>query len=216
MEPIGTGRRSLADEAYQRITDAMLTGSLAPGSRLVMDTLAEHLQISRTPVRDALKRLEQEGLVSSAGRRGFMVRDLDAKEIRETYEARAAIEGYAVRLAAANGTEAAGLVRAAIDRAVEHDLDTVMGSYLANREVHRAVVEAAGNAILLELFDGLWSRGRAHQIYADCFRTDDSAAAVRRKHAPIVKALKANDPVAAERAMAAHLYDGLRSHHLSD
>ena len=56
LEPIANGRRSLADEAYQRITAAMLSGTIAPGARLVMDALAEELEISRTPVRDALRR----------------------------------------------------------------------------------------------------------------------------------------------------------------
>ena len=108
--------------------------------------------------------------------------------------------------------EAADLVAEAINSAVELDLDTVLGPYTANRLVHRAVVRASGNAILLELFDNLWSRGRAHQIYADCFRTNDSAAAVKRKHAPIVRALRAGDPSLAEAVMASHLEDGLHAH----
>lgn len=214
LEPIGTGRRSLADEAYQRITAAMLSGAIAPGARLVMDALAEELEISRTPVRDALRRLEQEGLIESAGRRGFVVREIDAEEIRETYQAREAIEGYAARLAARRGAVAAAEVRDAIDRANEFDIETPLGSYLANRMVHRSVVAASGNRILLDLFDDLWGRGRAHQIYAGCFRGEDSHAALRRKHQPIVRALKAADGDAAEAAMTAHLRDGLALHHV--
>lgn len=215
LEPIGVGRRSLADEAYQRITAAMLSGAIAPGARLVMDALAEELEISRTPVRDALRRLEQEGLIEPAGRRGFVVREIDAEEIRQTYEAREAIEGYAARLAAHRGEVAAAEVRAAVARADEFDIETPLGSYLANRMVHRAVVEASGNRILLDLFDDLWGRGQAHQIYAGCFRGDDSHAALRRKHQPIVRALKAGDGDAAERAMASHLRDGLALHNLA-
>ncbi|MEW6474197.1 MAG: GntR family transcriptional regulator [Actinomycetota bacterium] len=215
LEPIGTGRRSLAEEAYQRITAAMLSGAIAPGARLVMDALAEELEISRTPVRDALRRLEQEGLIEPAGRRGFVVRQIDAEEIRQTYEAREAIEGYAARLAARRGEVAAAEIRAAIARADEFDIETPLGSYLANRMVHRAVVEASGNRILLELFDDLWGRGQAHQIYAGCFRGDDSHAALRRKHQPIVRALKAGDADAAEAAMTAHLKEGLALHNLA-
>jgi DNA-binding GntR family transcriptional regulator len=214
LEPIGAGRRSLADEAYQRITAAMLSGAIAPGARLVMDALAEELEISRTPVRDALRRLEQEGLVAPAGRRGFVVREIDAEEIRQTYEAREAIEGYAARLAARRGELAAAEVREAIARADQYEIDTPLGSYLANRAVHRAVVAASGNRILLDLFDDLWGRGRAHQLYAGCFGGDDSHAALRRKHQPIVRALKAADGDAAEAAMTAHLRDGLALHDL--
>ena len=215
LEPIGNGRRSLADEAYQRITGAMLSGAIAPGARLVMDALAEELEISRTPVRDALRRLEQEGLIEPAGRRGFVVREIDAEEIRQTYEAREAIEGYAARLAARRGEQAAAEVRKAIARADEFEIETPLGSYLANRAVHRAIVAASGNRILLDLFDDLWGRGLAHQIYAGCFRGDDSHAALRRKHQPIVRALKAADGDAAEAAMTAHLREGLALHHLA-
>jgi DNA-binding FadR family transcriptional regulator len=80
--------------------------------------------------------------------------------------------------------------------------------------VHRSVVEAAGNKILLELFDDLWSRGRAHQIYANCFGGADDHEAVKVKHRPIVRALKSGDPDAAEAAMLAHLRDGLAIHEL--
>lgn len=215
LEPISNGRRSLADEAYQRITDAMLSGVIAPGARLVMDALAEELEISRTPVRDALRRLEQEGLIEAGGRRGFVVRKIDDEEIRQTYEAREAIEGYAARLAARHGERAAAEVREAIKHAVEFEIDTPLGSYLANRMVHRAVVAASGNRILLDLFDDLWGRGRAHQIYAGCFRGEDSHAALARKHQPIIRALKAGDGDAAEAAMTAHLRDGLALHHLA-
>ena len=215
LEPIGGGRRSLAEEAYQRITAAMLSGAIAPGARLVMDALAEELEISRTPVRDALRRLEQEGLVEPAGRRGFVVREIDAEEIRQTYEAREAIEGYAARLAARRGEVAAAEVRAAIARADEFDIETPLGSYLANRMVHRAVVQASANRILLDLFDDLWGRGQAHQIYAGCFRGDDSHAALRRKHQPIIRALRSGDGDAAETAMTAHLREGLALHQLS-
>jgi DNA-binding GntR family transcriptional regulator len=109
---------------------------------------------------------------------------------------------------------AAAEVREAINQAVEFDIDTPLGSYLANRMVHRSVVAASGNRILLDLFDDLWGRGRAHQIYAGCFRGEDSHTALRRKHQPIIRALKAADGDAAEAAMIAHLQDGLALHHL--
>lgn len=78
MKPIGRGDLTLADVAYQRISEALFSGDLEPGSRLVMDQLAEQLDISRTPVRDALARLQREGLIEPTGRRGFVVRTSDA------------------------------------------------------------------------------------------------------------------------------------------
>lgn len=215
LEPIEGTRRTLADEAYRRITAAMLSGTLAPGARLIMDALAEELTISRTPVRDALRRLELEGLIEPTGRRGFVVRQIDGEEVRQTYQAREAIEGYAARLAARRGKVAAAEVREALARADELEIETPLGCYLANRLVHRAIVAASANRILLDLFDDLWSRGRAQQIYAGCFRGEDSHAALRQKHQPIIRALRAGDGNAADAAMVAHLRDGLALHNLS-
>lgn len=215
LDPIATGRRTLADETYQRITAAMLSGALAPGSRLLMDALAEELTISRSPVRDALRRLEQEGLIARTGGRGFVVREIEPEEVRQIYQAREAIEGYAARLAAENGQIATNQVRRAITEARGLDLKTPQGSYLANQLVHRAIVEASGNRILLELFDDLWGRGRAYQIYASCFQGEDSHAALQGKHQPVIVALERSDGEGAEAALLAHLREGLAQHHLA-
>ncbi|HLF40470.1 MAG TPA: FCD domain-containing protein, partial [Acidimicrobiia bacterium] len=67
-----------------------------------------------------------------------------------------------------------------------------------------------------DLFDDLWSRGKAHQIYVNCFGGDDSHEAVRRKHRPIVRAIKRGEGDAAESAMVAHLREGLSMHHVED
>src|SRR2546423_14949394 len=93
MHPVSD--ESLADAAYRRISEAMASGELPPGARLVMDTLAAQLDISRTPVRDAMHRLQREGLIEPAGRRGFLVRALGPDLVRQLFEAREAIEVFA-------------------------------------------------------------------------------------------------------------------------
>lgn len=203
---------SYADIAYDVIADSIFSEEFPVGSRLVMDNLAERLNMSRTPVRDALRKLAQEGVLESAGRRGYVVRSPDAEEIRQTFEARETIEGAAAHLAARFGEVAADHVRQAIARAQSFDVTTRFGSYEANLVVHRAVVEAAGNEILLEFFDALWKRGRSHSLYAECFANVGGAQAVRTKHEGILRALDAGDPEAAEREAIEHVREGLRVH----
>ena len=105
LAPIDTGERSLAELAYERILTAILDGDFAPGDRLIMDRLAAELGISRTPVRDALRRMEADGLVQPATK-GFVIRSLDAADVRAMYEVREPVEGWAARVAATRAADA--------------------------------------------------------------------------------------------------------------
>lgn len=200
---------TMADEAYGRIADAIFDGSIEPGAHLVMDELADRLGVSRTPVRDALRQLERDGLIRSAGRRGYMTVTAEPDYRRHIYESRTAIETFAAAAAATRPGPAFELVTAAIDRAVTLRPETSRGAYEANRLVHRAIVEATENPVLLGAFDLVWDRGRSHRLYANCFRFENSADAFRAKHEPIAAAIGSGDPDAARAAMTAHLEDGL-------
>ncbi|MDH5294672.1 MAG: GntR family transcriptional regulator, partial [Acidimicrobiia bacterium] len=106
----------LADFVYRQIFDAVVSGRIPPGERLVQEVLAEEMDVSRTPVREALLRLESEGILAASDRGGFLVRSLDLAEVQATYELRAAVEGYAARLVAERGDPAAvGMIRTAIE-----------------------------------------------------------------------------------------------------
>jgi DNA-binding GntR family transcriptional regulator len=94
-----------SDDVYERLREAILTGRARPNERLIEAELADRLQVSRTPIRESLQRLAAEGLVVSR-RRGWVVLEHTSVEIREIYEARAALEGYCARLAAQRATDA--------------------------------------------------------------------------------------------------------------
>ena len=203
MHPV-TGE-TLAEAAYRRISEAMLSGELAPGSRLVMDALAARLQISRTPVRDALHRLEREGLIEPAGRRGFLVRRLGPDAVRQLFEAREAVEVFAARRVAELGT--AHEVEAAIDKAERMDLTQPAAAFVANLLVHRAIVEATGNAQLVDLFDAVWSRARTVQAYSRYFQREPVHLPIRDVHKDLIDALAAA-PDRAAAAMLQHIREG--------
>jgi len=206
--PIDAHRPRLADEVYSQLVEALSDGSLRPGDRLIQERLAEAMGVSRTPVREALLRLEQEGIITPGNRGGFIVRSATEDEIREIYETREAIEGYAARLLAERADPAALSI---VQKAIEEHSVQVHGSvhegYLANKAVHRAIVEATGNAQLVGLFDAVWDRSVAVLLYADLHRVAEST--FEPSHEALLATLRAGEPDRACQAMIDHIRVGL-------
>lgn len=100
-----TKRKSLGQHVFEKIKEAIVRGDLAPGQRLVESRLAEMSGISRTPVREAIHKLEREGYLKKRPRGGFVVPGLDRNDVEETFGIRSVLEGYAARLAAAAHTK---------------------------------------------------------------------------------------------------------------
>ena len=212
LQPIGRAGTPLADEAYRRISEAMLAGDLPPGSRLVMDAIAERLEISRTPVRDALRRLEREGLVEPTGRKGYTVRAIADADLVHLYESRIAVEAYSARRVAELGETAIGTVDAAIDAAIEKGAGTAAEAYQQNRAVHRSVVEAAANPILVELFESVWDRAKALQIFEQFHKfIDEGTGEQLSEHYDLTAAMRVG-PERAYEVMEQHISDGFGVH----
>ena len=188
---------------YRRLLHEIETGALAPGARLRETELADRLNVSRTPVREALRLLEADGLVAHQPRQGAAVRSLDYAEVMELYEMRAVLEGAAARLAArvASDVELSELA------ALNDDFAAASGDQsrasAANRQFHRALQNAAKNRFLARALDGL---EKTLMILGPSTLNDPhrSAAAVQ-EHAAILAALVAHDGAAAEAAMRSHI-----------
>lgn len=201
---------SLADQAYERVRQAIVRGEFRPNERLVEADLAVWLSVSRTPLREALARLATDGLVVS-WRRGWRVREHTAIEIREIYETRAALEGMAALLAATRGSDEQLQRITELHRQEDPEgrLEEPPRTHLVevNDSFHEAIVQAAGNERLRQLV----RRSRAfffnYQIAA--LYTDDEALASLRGHEAIVAAITAKRPEAAQQAMAAHIFEAL-------
>lgn len=190
-----------ADGAHARLRDAILSGSLRPNLRLVETELAAELGVSRTPVREALLRLRQEGLVSQD--RGWVVKDHDPAEVLEYFEARAAVE-----------SAAAGLAAKRIDKAVLADLRIMAKQMeepsLHRREVnrintkfHNAITAAAGNTVLTGF-------ARSTDINYWTFATpviftDADDQRVNSEHHQLIDALEAGDSALASQIAQAHV-----------
>jgi DNA-binding GntR family transcriptional regulator len=139
----------IADTVYTRLRDAIHSAELRPNRRLVEDELADWLNVSRTPVREALLRLEQEGLVER--NRGWLVREHNLAEIRARLECRLAIEGYATRLAAARRTEAQLDELRSLAGAMEKPGISRVEFNSLNDRFHKIITVAAENPTLANL-----------------------------------------------------------------
>lgn len=202
----GGSKTSLATEAYERLRSAIVRGEVRPNERLVETELAEWLQVSRTPLREGLARLAVEGLVLSR-RRGWVVREHNAEEIREIYEVRAALESMAAYLTAERASDEQIQQIAAIHRNSGGDLVNAPRAQLVevNDAFHDAIVDAAGNERLRHL-------ARQNREFYFNFRiaalySEEEAAASLVGHDAIVSALLARDAAAAEQAMERHVFE---------
>jgi DNA-binding GntR family transcriptional regulator len=211
LQPIGRGGTPVADEAYRRISEAMLAGDLPPGSRLVMDVLAERLEISRTPVRDALRRLEREGLVEPTGRKGYTVRAIADADLEHLYESRIAVEAFSARRVAELGEPAIRIVEQAIEDAVKGGAHSAAETYHQNRMIHRSVVEASANPILVEMFDSVWDRAKALQIFEQFHKLADDAGRLLAEHYELTDAMRVG-PDHAYEVMHQHITFGYKAH----
>ncbi len=199
---------SVVDQAYAAIRERIISGALPRGSRLHQEDLAAELGVSRTPVREALRRLGAEGLVEMQTNRGARVADIDRGDMVAPTEARMVIEPGAARMAAQAGADVQRM-RAAIEhqRAVLGDVERSFG---ANREFHLALVEAAGNPYLQHFAEILWVSRIGAPIYARQADTEARMALDADEHEAILAAIEARDGRRAETLTRRHLQDALK------
>jgi DNA-binding GntR family transcriptional regulator len=196
-----------AVRARDELREAILTGSLPPGSRLRAEPLAERLQTSRTPVREALIQLAREGLVDIEPRRGAVVRQFDTADLADLYDVRRLIEPHAARRAATRiGAPDVARLTHLCDRADARgaaDDEAVEDQVALNEEFHRIIVAAAGSPRLeaaLRAVAGI-PRGFRAAFWHDDAQREQSLFC----HRQIVHALERRQPRLAEAAMEMHI-----------
>ncbi|MCK9381853.1 MAG: GntR family transcriptional regulator [Sulfuritalea sp.] len=192
-----------AQLAYERLVAGIQAGQLTAGSRVREADVAEWLQMSRTPVREAMRRLEAEGMLSHSPHVGVVVTEIDAEMVTELYAMREVLEGSAAGLAAQHASEAEihmlqQVVKA--EKGLLRDPDLLMRH---NREFHDIIYRSAHNRYLLKslnaLHDSLVLLGKT--TLSSRTRADTSHA----EHGAIVKAIIARDQPLAEKLMRAHI-----------
>lgn len=179
----------LVDAIHERLLKLIGSGALAPESRLHQGSLAEKFGVSRTPVREALLRLEQEGLVYTVPRRGMFVLSVARDDIVQLYEVREVLEPWAVRLACLRATDED---RSAVER-IQKRHEQRCPSFQSNREFHIRLVQACGNGVALRVLRSLWAQDSTERIYSLYREQPSSWEHMVSEHRAIVDAFLRGD-----------------------
>ncbi len=195
--------RHMGDLAHDSIRDAITSGRIAAGERLSQDELARQLGVSRAPIRDALNRLEAEGLVRTAAK-GVVVAKMTPEELLDLFEVRALIEGYVARKACPRLTEddlaqLGRIVQATADLSDGRDVQEVVR---AHEEFHDVIYAASGNAELTRIARSLWDRTYRYRLAGLANR--EVALSSLEDHRAILEAFQARDASRAEALMSEH------------
>lgn len=194
MQHSSNKSRSAYRQSYETIRDMILNGTIPQGTKLVEEKLAAELGVSRTPIRESIRKLEQEGLIVNK-----RVVKLSETDLRNTFELRKLLEGHAARSAAAYLSEKE---QTALESCVKIGYSGTLEEIMeANKEFHEIIMRASNNALMIDLFERMQSviyLFRQTVVYYNRpFLIDE--------HHRICEAIKAHDGDTAERLMKEHL-----------
>jgi DNA-binding GntR family transcriptional regulator len=198
---------SSTEATYNDIKRMILSGQARPGRKLVHQDLATHLNVSRTPVREALERLYQEGFVTRLPRRGFYVAEMTSAEARDLYDAREALEIHALRQTMAKGPLSKKLL-SELNQMMERTYalfkeGKLMERVLTDAGMHLRLAEESGNRYLVRLLEQTFERITLKRR-TEGYRSDRGQQA-HEDHLALLAALKANDLARAEQALRSHV-----------
>lgn len=183
-------RSDFVDSVYRVLLDAITDGSLAPGERITQEEIAEQLQVSRSPVLQALRLLKKDGFVEDAPGRGVQVTPLDPERIGRLYEVRGALDALAARLAAqARRTIDPALIERGRLAAEGTDLKAIIDADLA---FHNAIYAASGNPLIEESAHRHWVHLR--RVMGAVHRASIQRSTIWDEHQAIADAIAQGDP----------------------
>lgn len=198
-------RPTLAVKIVEQLRQLIFDGDLEPGTRLAEEDLSQRFGVSRTPLREALKLLSSEGLITIEPNRGATVTELSMTELAETFPVMGALEALAGELAASNATnEDLSALRLLHDEIVDHYKRRDLKPYFAsNQRFHERLVEAAHNQTLKQHYHQLAGRARRARYRANLSakRWAQSVA----EHERIIKLLESRDGAALAQTLRAHI-----------
>lgn len=194
---------SQGQDAYARLLAEIRNGSLRPGDRITETDLATRLGISRTPVREAIRSLEADGLVIHTPRVGASIRALDYAEITELYEMRAILEGSAARFAARAAYDSETSELATINEEMAEAGGAVERLFTLNAQFHAVLLNAARNRFLVRSIQSI--QKTLLILGPSTMEEAERASHAVREHEAIIDALRTHDGDAAEAAMRSHI-----------
>lgn len=198
-------KTSLRQQALTALRRAITTGQLPPGTHLVETELSEKLQISRGTLREAMRQLQQEGLISAGARGRLVVRHLDDKEIRDIFNVRAALESLAARELAQSPdrTDAVERLRQAVVDMEKWAASNLEDRTEADLRFHRTMCQLTGNETLLHQWTSLEGSIRMSIMFAGVDKAIKNMDA--KRHMEIVDAIDVGDADLAAATVASHM-----------
>ena len=182
-------RPDLVDEVYKTLLDAISDGSLPPGTRITQEEIAEQMNVSRSPVLQALRLLKKDGLVQDAPGRGLLVAELDPEWIGKLYQVRGALDTLAARLAAERKADiGAGIIAAGRRAARGKDVRAMVEADIA---FHTAIYRASGNPLIFETTQLHWVHLR--RVMGAVLQSAGQREAIWDEHETIANAIRTGD-----------------------
>lgn len=199
------GLEMLHEDVVSRLRNILLNGEIPPGARIPERDLCTRLQISRTPLREALKVLAAEGLVLLLPHRGSRAAKLTSKDVQDLFEVCQGLEALAGELACEriSDEELSAVARMHAEMASHYQSKDLQAYYICNRQIHEAIVEAARNPALSALYDSVTARIRRAR-YVTPMRGPRWTLALQ-EHEAILNALLRRDGVGLAHILRAHL-----------
>ena len=200
----------LGEYVHQQLKRSILDGAYRAGERIRESDVTAQLAVSRTPVREAFRRLQSEGLLKFEPQRGVVVAELDRQEVAELYAMRQFMEGFAARLAAQHATDSEIQAIEYILKQTKIVHDKIHEFNQINWELHNAIYAAAHNRFLIRLFEAL--SASMSLLQGAKYIPSDRPSKLYEEHRKIVEAIKRRDPDAADAAAQSHVRQAFLLH----
>ncbi|MEI6602860.1 MAG: GntR family transcriptional regulator [Clostridia bacterium] len=199
--------KPLRDVIFEALREAIIIGELKPGERLMEIQLSEKMGVSRTPVREAIRKLELEGFVDMIPRRGAQVADLSNKQIADVLEVRASLDGLATQLATQRITkdelDALKNIQAQFCASVEKE--NIQGAIKKDAEFHDIIYSASRNERLVTILNNL--REQVHRFRVMYIKDIGSLRTLIEEHDEIVRAIEKKDIAGGIQAAQDHIHN---------
>ena len=198
-------RASLSDQIKDRLLARIMDGTLKPGDRLIELKIAAEMETSQAPVREAIKELEAIGVVESLRNKGSRVRIISDEELKDLYDVRAQLEGYAAELVARAKAPIGKALRSCIaEMKKAAKRNDSMGFAEHNSAFHRHIIEAANNVILLDFWTTLNVKSRT---LVNVSRHKSDLTLIAASHEAIVEAIEAGNVAKARKSAGDHVLE---------
>jgi len=203
MADTSSENKSRGEVAYQKLLTAIKQGELKPGARVREVEIAERFGISRTPVRDAIRRLESDGLLIHVARQGAVIKELSDREVIELYETREVLEGTAALFATRHISEAEITELEDLNDIMLENAEDAIKAAAANRLFHQALYQAANNRYLIDALNALTNAMTL--LGGTTLNKPERITLAHAEHKEIIAGIRDKNAEAAEQAARKHI-----------